>query len=616
LNNVTNISTYKFAPLSGLKPLREELREKCRAWNLKGTILLSREGINLFVAGEDENIDQLIQTLRQVPGLEELTPKRSPSEKQPFTRMLVKIKKEIIAFGVEGIDPSRHTSRKISPKELKTWLDSGKEITLFDTRNDYEIKLGTFQHALPAGINHFREFPQAVERLPEELKEKPIVMFCTGGIRCEKAGPFMEREGFKNVFQLDGGILKYFEECGDKHYEGGCFVFDQRVGVDPSLEESDDKQCFLCLTPLTPEDQKDSRYEIGKSCPYCFKSDEQKMSEVLQERQEAIRRVTTPLPGSQPYDNFRPIKVPAQFDGFTLLDFVSSILSHTPKDQWVSECELGRFLDREKRKVSADHIVRKGERYLHLLPSNSEPDVNADIRIIHEDEAIIVVNKPAPLPVHPSGRFNRNSLQYILSEVYAPAIPRPAHRLDANTTGLVVFARSKHFASLLQPQFNRGEVKKVYLVKVQGHPVQDAFSCDTPIGSDPIELGARDVDVNGLPALTHFKVLERDSDGTALLEARPITGRTNQIRAHLWSLGFPICGDQVYLPNKKIGSKQTHSVGDAPLELHSYKISFTHPKTGKPMEFSCEPELLLHSRHEGRASRDRFNPFESCGVAT
>src|SRR5204863_4801653 len=128
-----------------------------------------------------------------------------------------------------------------------------------DTRNDYEVKLGTFKKAQAIGIDHFRDFPDAVRRLPPAMKDQPIVMFCTGGIRCEKAGPFMEREGFKNIFQLEGGILKYFEECGGAHYDGECFVFDQRVGVDPNLQETDSVICFVCLMPLNKQEQGDSR---------------------------------------------------------------------------------------------------------------------------------------------------------------------------------------------------------------------------------------------------------------------------------------------------------------------------------------------------------------------
>ncbi|MGC4004008.1 MAG: rhodanese-like domain-containing protein [Pirellulales bacterium] len=164
--------------------------------------------------------------------------------------------------------------------ELKTWLDEGRTVTLLDTRNEYEVKLGTFESATTLGIDRFRDFPRAVEALPEELKERPIVMFCTGGIRCEKAGPFMERQGFRNILQLDGGILKYFEECGGSHYRGECFVFDQRVGVDPGLAETDSSQCFRCQTPLTSVEREDSRYVAGVSCPSCFLTDEQRSAAI------------------------------------------------------------------------------------------------------------------------------------------------------------------------------------------------------------------------------------------------------------------------------------------------------------------------------------------------
>jgi UPF0176 protein len=268
--SVTNISVYKFAPLANLVPLRDELRRVTAEAGLKGTILLSSEGINLFVAGTSAAVAELIGILRKIPGLEDLTPKESISDEQPFNRMLVKIKKEIIAFGIEGIDPARRPTAKLAPATLKQWLDEGRRITLLDTRNDYEIRMGTFSGALPAGIDHFREFPDAVRELPESLKQQPIVMFCTGGIRCEKAGPFMEQAGFTNVHQLEGGILKYFEECGGAHYEGECFVFDRRVGVDPSLRETNSVLCYNCQLPLKEEEQLHPHYVPDVSCPHCF----------------------------------------------------------------------------------------------------------------------------------------------------------------------------------------------------------------------------------------------------------------------------------------------------------------------------------------------------------
>lgn len=590
----TNISTYRFAHLTHLKPLREMLLEKCKGWGLKGTILLSTEGINMFVAGPREKIDLLMQEIWKIPGLEGLEPKYSESTHQPFTRMLVRIKKEIIAFGVEGIDPAKRTSPKLKAAELKKWLDEGRPLTLLDTRNDYEVKLGTFEKALPIGVNHFRDFPAAVAKLPEKMKDEPIVMFCTGGIRCEKAGPFMESVGFKHIFQLEGGILKYFEEVGGDHYQGDCFVFDQRVGVDPTLHETPDSQCFACLSPLNPEEQKDPRYLLGKSCPYCFVSPEEKRKESMAKHQAAFDAFKNNLPGKEPYENYRPVKVPKAFEGKTILEFLSGILSHIPEGEWKTEIKSGKILTSELGTVGASRKVKAGERYLHKLPKVAEPDVNTGVKILYEDEMVIVIDKPAPLPVHAGGRFNRNTLQYLLNEVYAPQRPRPAHRLDANTSGVMIIARSRHSAGPLQTQFANGKVEKIYHAKVQGHPKEDSFVCEVPITAEPDECGSRAVTTEaGLEARTEFKVIERYLDGTSLLEARPITGRTNQIRIHLWHRGFPIVGEKLYLPDQKLGDTQTHSIEDQPLCLKSVKVTFTHPLSRQKMTFESSDKYGL-----------------------
>jgi UPF0176 protein len=443
---VTNISAYCFTPLTDLKNLRNRLLEAGRALGLKGTILLSTEGINLFLAGAPESIESLVAELRRLPGLASLTPKYSNSAEQPFRRLLVRIKKEIIAFGVDGIDPARHTSPRLSARELKQWLDEGRPVTLLDTRNDYEIKLGTFKGALNPGIDHFRDFPSAVRQLPEELKKQPVVTFCTGGIRCEKAAPFLEREGFEKVWQLDGGILKYFEEVGGDHYDGECFVFDQRVGVDPALRETETAQCYACQAPLTAEEQEDPRYVEGQSCPYCHKSDAERHRLRCEQRQLELQAAVDPLPGSQPYDNQRPLSIPERCEGQSLLEALLSLLPGVERLEWLRLIEQGRLLDPEGRVANPGRIVRAGERYLRLLPGHVEPPVNADIRLLHEDEAVVVLHKPAPLPVHPGGRFNRNTLLHLLHLVYAPQKLRPAHRLDANTSGLMVLARTRRFA--------------------------------------------------------------------------------------------------------------------------------------------------------------------------
>jgi len=588
MTKVTNIAAYKFVALTDLRSLRARLLALCKSWELKGTILLATEGINLFVAGDPEKIDRLLQELKQVPGLEDLQPKFSENDHQPFRKMLVRVKKEIIAFGVGGIEPAKRTSPKLAPKELKQWLDEGRPVTLLDTRNDYEVRLGTFRNALPIGIDHFRDFPAAVRKLPPALKEQPVVMFCTGGIRCEKAGPFMEREGFKHIFQIEGGILKYFEDCGGAHYDGECFVFDQRVGLDPSLHETGSTQCFKCQTPLTEADQKDTRFVPGQSCPYCFRTPAEQMADNIARRHEAIRRVFTPLPGSQPRDNHKSINVPEDCDGKTLLETLCHVVKNVNRDQWERLIARGLVVDHQQAPVAGSQIVRNGQRYRRIFPNVTEPDVNGAVEILHEDEALIVLNKPAPLPMHAGGRFYRNTLTYLLHEVYHPQRPHPAHRLDANTTGIVLVARTQHFAGRLQPQFANGRVEKTYLVRVQGHPADDAFDCDAPISNTSRELGSRTVDEEGgQAARTGFRVLKRHHDGTTLLEARPLTGRTNQIRIHLWHLGFPVCGDTAYVSGQQLGDTQTLRLDDPPLCLHAWRIKFLHPLTRQPTEFTA-----------------------------
>ena len=584
---VINISAYRFAPLNDLKSLRERLAPACREWGLKGTILLSTEGINLFVAGYAAEIEQLLTFLRAIPGLETLTPKVSESREQPFRRMLVKIKKEIITFGVPSVDPYLQPAPRLSPRELKQWLDEGRPVTLLDTRNDFEVDLGTFQNAKAIGIRHFRNFPAAADKLTP-ADQHPIVTFCTGGIRCEKAAPYLIQRGFTNVYQLDGGILKYFEECGNEHFRGECFVFDSRVGLAADLDESAHGVCFVCQNLLTPEELADPLTVEGVSCPRCYRTPEEHQAEALAEHREKLRQVTSPLPGKHPLDNYRPLKIHARHDGLTLLDFLCDVFKHISREQWEQNCAAGDMVDIQRYGVCSSHIVRPGELYFTRERQQSEPDVNPDIEILYEDAALIVVNKPAPLPVHPCGRFHRNTLQWMLSQVYWPQKPRPAHRLDANTSGVTVFTRTSTFAKVLQPQFERGEVTKRYLARVIGHPPSDRFVCQAAIGATTGQFGARIVDEElGVPAQTDFEVLSHNPDGTTLLSVHPRTGRTNQIRVHLWHLGWPIIGDAMYLPGHQLGDVQTLTVEDAPLCLHSWELTFANPQHGQSVTFTA-----------------------------
>jgi UPF0176 protein len=595
MRSIVNIAAYKFAELKDLSALRGALSELCKARHLKGTILLSTEGINLFVAGQREGIDQLIGYLKDIPSLADLRVKESFSDELPFSRMLVKIKREIIAFGVPGIDPGRYTSRRLAATELAQWLDAGKPVTLLDTRNRFEAEAGTFKNAVTVPIDDFRDFPKAVRLLPEQLKRQPIVTFCTGGIRCEKAAPYLEQEGFTEVYQLDGGILKYFEECGGANFEGNCFVFDKRVALDSSLREAGLGQCFVCQAILSPADQSSEKYVEGKSCPKCHRSPAEEQAALLERRNAALQKAMTPLPGSLPYSNIRPISVPLRFDGFEVLDFLDAMRTHLSRDQWRQACIDGRLICHGKP-VYPGRIVRAGERILSTMAAACEPDVAAGIKILFEDDSIVVAHKPAPLPMHPCGRFNRNTLTAILNEVYQPLHLRPAHRLDADTSGVVVFSKTREVARVVQPQFEAGRVKKTYIAQVIGHPDRDAFECHWPISREPGESGARVPTEDGAPASTRFELIRRFEDGTALLRVFPLTGRTNQIRAHLWKLDLPICGDPIYLRGGKLGAAQALSITDPPLCLHAAEIEFEHPRTRASVRFQSSPPAWTNAQ--------------------
>jgi RluA family pseudouridine synthase len=306
----------------------------------------------------------------------------------------------------------------------------------------------------------------------------------------------------------------------------------------------------------------------------------------LARRHAAIRQAVTPLPGSQPRDHFKPLNIRGDCDGLTLLAALTRMVGNVPATEWQREIAQGRIVNLNQEPLAATQIVRAGERYQHLFPKVTEPAVNGDVEILHEDEALIVVNKPAPLPMHAGGRFYLNTLQHLLNVAYQPQTPYPAHRLDANTTGLVLVARTRSFAANLQAQFAQGRVEKTYIALVAGQLPAAEFYCDAPISAAAGEGCSRTVDLaNGLAARTEFRRLKLLADGTNLLEARPLTGRTNQIRVHLWHLGFPVCGDAIYLPGRKLGRTQTLALGDPPLCLHAARVKFLHPASGEPVEF-------------------------------
>ena len=267
---IANITGYKFIPIKNELVLQETILQRSTNLNLKGTVLISRKGINFSVSGTKNNIDKFLLFIRSDSRFADVDVKITYNEYQPFRKMLVRIKKEIISMGIEEIDPFQFTGQKISPKELNKKLNNNENIVLLDTRNEYEVRLGTFKNAIDLNLDSFRDFPKEIEKLRKKLNGKEVVMFCTGGIRCEKASALMLKNGFENIQQIDGGVINYFKETGGRHWNGDCFVFDDRVALDKDLLETDYVLCFRCREPLNKEEIGSEKYKIDEYCPYCF----------------------------------------------------------------------------------------------------------------------------------------------------------------------------------------------------------------------------------------------------------------------------------------------------------------------------------------------------------
>ena len=267
---IANITGYKFIPIKDELVLQETILQRSTNLNLKGTVLISRKGINFSVSGNKNNIDKFLLFIRSDSRFADVDVKITYNAYQPFRKMLVRIKKEIISMGIEEIDPFQFTGQKISPKELNKKLNNNEDIVLLDTRNEYEVRLGTFKNAIDLNLDSFRDFPKEIEKLRKKLNGKEVVMFCTGGIRCEKASALMLKNGFENIQQIDGGVINYFKETGGRHWNGDCFVFDDRVALDKDLLETDYVLCFRCREPLNKEEIGSEKYKIDEYCPYCF----------------------------------------------------------------------------------------------------------------------------------------------------------------------------------------------------------------------------------------------------------------------------------------------------------------------------------------------------------
>lgn len=288
MSHIVVAALYRFVRLDNYQELRQPLLNMMLKNHVRGTLLLAPEGINGTVAGSQIAIDKLISWLRQDPRLTPVDCKFSYDDEMPFYRSRVKLKKEIVTIGVEGIDPNRVVGTYVKPNEWNA-LISDPEVTVIDTRNDYESAIGSFKNAVLPNTKSFRDFPNYAKENLDHKKQGRVAMFCTGGIRCEKSTAYLKELGFDEVYHLQGGILKYLEEVpeADSLWQGECFVFDNRVSVTHSLEKGSYDQCHACRLPITETDKTSPKYQQGVSCPACHdvKSDEEKARFLEREKQ-------------------------------------------------------------------------------------------------------------------------------------------------------------------------------------------------------------------------------------------------------------------------------------------------------------------------------------------
>lgn len=288
-NGFVVAALYKFVKLPDFRALRQPLLDRCRELRLKGTFLLAPEGLNGTIAGSRENIDAIFDYLRAQPRFADLAHKEARADECPFHRMKVKLKQEIVSLGVQGIDPERLSGRHVEPAQWNEVI-SRPDTLVLDVRNRYESDVGSFRNALAPQTETFREFPAYVEHHLDPGKHTRIAMFCTGGIRCEKASSYLLSRGFNDVVQLQGGILNYLEQTARETslWDGECFVFDGRVAVNHELAEGGYEQCFACRHPITEADMASAQYQAGVSCPHCHDNLTPQQRRRFRERQRQV----------------------------------------------------------------------------------------------------------------------------------------------------------------------------------------------------------------------------------------------------------------------------------------------------------------------------------------
>jgi tRNA pseudouridine32 synthase/23S rRNA pseudouridine746 synthase len=582
-DRIAHDAFYRFVQVGDVEATAHTLRDLAKG--LTGSVWVAPEGINGSVAGAAGALDAFRTRLTGDPRLggrlEGLTFRRSAAVTPPFQRMKVHCRSEIVPLGVDGVDPVGHRRAVASPAQWRELLDD-PNVVVIDNRNRFEVRLGRFRNAVDPGVDHFRELPAYLDaRLPQwQAEGKRVAMYCTGGIRCEKTSAWLAQRGI-TVLELEGGILNYLDQMPDASHDwiGECFVFDNRVALDARLNE----------TPTTAmqvygSDARDAwRLERARR----LEANEASVSAGC-----AIRRSDDGASGKPARRGTRPSPLPT-VNGVgpsvvalppgrwrTVGDFLADRFPAVAPDEWMRRMDRGEVLDERGAAVSSADPYRVSRRLHYYRSIDDEPTSAESESLVFQDDWMVVADKPPFMAVTPGGQHLHETLLVRLRHRTGIDALAPVHRLDRETSGLVVFTVQPSTRGVYQALFANRRVTKIY----------EAWAPWRPDLSFPLRRRSRIVqdehflrmrEEEGDPnSDTLIEVLEVDGEW-ARYRLQPTTGRTHQLRVHCASLGMPIAGDRIYPALLPAGTDDP----TRPLQLLAKSLSFVDPITGKERQF-------------------------------
>jgi predicted sulfurtransferase/23S rRNA-/tRNA-specific pseudouridylate synthase len=591
---------YRFVRLSEPSSVAAFVREA--AHSLTGSVIVAAEGINGTVAGEHDDVDAFERALHAHQAFATMMFKRSECKTRPFGRMKVRLKDRIVAFGAPDDAVFADRTTAVAPEAWRELIASD-DVVLVDNRNSFEYRLGRFANAIDPQVAHFGDFADYVEAHAEQWKRdgKKIAMYCTGGIRCERVAPWMQRLGLK-VFELDGGILNFFQQMPDaeRDWSGECFVFDNRVALDTKLKQTD--------TPIEAvyEAEPDGAWRIARAmrlreAVVRQAHHEREHRQVHRERSDGVNTADVSHSAKAQREceqidrhplNASIVGLPSDVSPWlTLLDFFSVRFPHVSRETWQFRFERGEITHMDSRSVGAaaraTDLPRAHAKLAYFRHVENETPIPFDEAIVYEDDHIVVADKPHFLPVVPSGAFVQETLLARLRKKLGIETLIPIHRIDRETAGLVVFCIRPNERGAYQSLFRDRHVKKVYEAVA---PYRDSLAQPFVHRSRLIDADhfMQMKEVDGEPnSETLIEMIEQKGD-IARYRLSPRTGKRHQLRVHMSALGAPIVNDRIYptlLPTESVVSYEN------PLQLLAKSIEFVDPFNAEERRFSSARKL-------------------------